>query len=595
MPVVSGRSLGQHGTALAFIRDRAPAAIPVMKTEATQVSSETQQTEKSGPAVLIVIPARGGSKGIPRKNLRALGGRPLLAWAVGRALDSRHDVDVVVSSDSEEILALAGKLGARAHRRRRALASDTSTLDEVVVGSYPEIVEITGRRYDVIVTLQPTCPLLTTASLDAAIDRLWSDPRLDTILSAANDTHLSWAKRDGRFVPLFAARVNRQQLEPVYRETGGLILCRESVLACGSRVGQNVSLFLLAGAEAVDIDTPEDWALCEWYLARRDILFVLAGYPDIGLGHVYNALTIADELVRHRIRFLVTRPSELAQEVLSAHHLEVHRQTSDDLTAEILALEPEVVINDRLDTSGDEIRRLTAAGKTVVNFEDLGEGAREAGLVVNAIYPEREPLPNHYFGPRYFCVRNEFLLTEARPVAESVRNVLVTFGGVDPNNLTRRVVSAIHEECRHRRISINVVAGRGYTALDSLRPYDGVVVDRAVSAMADRIRAADLAFTSAGRTIFEMAVLGTPAIVLAQNDRELTHFFASREHGFRHLGLGCLADEKVILEAFVELLDDPEERRRMSRRMLDNELRTGTARVVRLIEAAIGETCDSRS
>jgi len=557
------------------------------------VTSATQQGTRGGPSVLIVIPARGGSKGIPRKNLRALGGRPLLSWTVGRALDSRHDADVVVSSDAEEIAALAVKLGARVHRRQPSLATDAATLDEVIVGSYQEIVQITRRRYDVIVTLQPTSPLLTTASLDAAIDAFWADPSLDSMLSAADDTHLTWTRREGRFVPLYKARVNRQQLEPAYRETGGLILCRERVLGRGSRIGDRVSLFILSGPEAIDIDTAEDWALCEWYLAKRDILFVVAGYPEIGLGHVHNALTIADGLVRHRIRFLVTRPSALAQEVLSAHHFEVHRQSSDDLIAEILALGPEVVINDRLDTSAKEIRRLKAAGKIVVNFEDLGDGAPQADLVVNAIYPERESLPNHYFGPRHFCIRNEFVLTQPRPVRESVRSVLLTFGGVDPNNLTGRVVAAIYDECRRRDIAINVVTGGGYTAFDTLEPFDGIVIDRAVSDMADRIRGADLAFTSAGRTIFELAALGTPAIVLAQNEREMTHFFAYEEHGFRNLGLGTAANPESILRAFVELVDDFHERQRMSRRMLDNELRAGTERVIRLIETTIGDTCAS--
>jgi CMP-N-acetylneuraminic acid synthetase len=89
------------------------------------------------PAVFVIIPARGGSKGIPRKNLRALGGRPLIAYAIGTALESRHEPDVYVSSDDPEIVSVATKLGARIHRREPALADEASTLDEVVVAAYP--------------------------------------------------------------------------------------------------------------------------------------------------------------------------------------------------------------------------------------------------------------------------------------------------------------------------------------------------------------------------------------------------------------------------------------------------------------------------
>ena len=543
--------------------------------------------------ILVVIPARGGSKAIPRKNLRALAGRPLIAYAIETALSSRHPVDVVVTSDDEEILNVAGKLGAATHRRDPSLATDGATLDEVVAGTLADIEGEQGRSYELIVTLQPTSPLLAAATLDEAIDRLIAEPELDTILTAVDDTHLTWSKRGGTFEPNYARRVNRQELAPVYRETGGLIACRASTLAGGSRIGPRTTLLVVSGAEAIDIDTREDWALAEWSLSHHDILFVVAGDSEIGLGHAYNVMTIANEMVTHRVRFLVTSGSALARDVLAARHYEVHRQQTGDLVGEILQFRPDAVVNDRLDTPADEIQRLRAAGITVINFEDLGPGAAEADLVVNAIYPERDELPNHYFGARYFCLRTEFALTTPRPVTAEVRRVLVTFGGVDPNNLTRLVVEAIHDECAARGIELSVVAGRGYREADSLATFSDVAVDREVVDMADRIRAADLAFTSAGRTIFEIASLGTPAMVLAQNEREMTHLFASAEHGFCHLGLGSTVDRDRIRAAFVELVDDPARRRHMQEAMLDNEVRTGTATVVRLIEETL-ERHDTR-
>lgn len=547
------------------------------------------------PAVLVLIPARGGSKGIPRKNVRSLAGRPLISFAIGTALASRYQPDVVVSSDDTEILVLAEKLGARIHRRGAHLATDGATLDSVVVESYPEVAAAMGRAYEIIVTIQPTSPLLSAASLDKAIESLIEDPDLDTVVSAVDDTHLTWRRENGRYVPNYVARLNRQQLIPTYRETGGLIACRVRVLASGTRIGASVSLALLQGPEAIDIDTPDDWALCEWYLARRDILFVVAGYPEIGLGHIQNALTIANELVRHRVRFLVTAESDLAREAIEAHQYEVRQQITPDLLAEILESGADVVINDRLDTRAEEIEPLVRAGRTIINFEDLGDGARYAHLVINAIYPEGEALANHYFGPRFFCTRNEFLLTSPRPVAEVVRAVLVTFGGVDPTNATRRVLEAIAETCLERGIRLSVVAGRGYRQLDSLARFHNVTIDVAVADMADRIREADVVFTSAGRTVFEVAALGTPAIVLAQNERELTHFFASEEHGFVNLGLATAVSPGEIRAAFSALVDDPVRRERMHRRMLDNELRTGTVRVVQLIEATIGGAWNSQS
>jgi CMP-N-acetylneuraminic acid synthetase len=541
-----------------------------------------------GPAVLVLIPARGGSKGIPRKNLRTLGGRPLLSYSVRTALASRHRPDVVVTSEDPEILALARQLGARPLERASHLSGDRSTLDEVVVAAVEALARSRRPRPDIVVTIQPTSPLLTPASLDEAIDRLVADPSLETVLSVAQDRHLRWTRVAGGFAPAYRVRVNRQELPETFRETGGIIACRAAVLASGTRIGGKVAPLVLSGGEAVDIDTPQDWAVCEWYLSTRDVLFVVAGYSEIGLGHVHNALTVANELVRHRVRFLVTQGSELARDLIAARNYEVHLQATDDLAGEILTLGPDTVINDRLDTTSSEIRRLKAAGIKVVNFEDLGDGATEADLVFNAIYPEQQALPNHYYGGSYFCIRHEFVMTQPRPVVDSVTRVLVTFGGVDPNNLTRKVLEAVYDECRARGVAIEVVAGRGYEAFGTLADFPDAEVVRSAPDMAARIRAADIVFTSAGRTIFEVACLGSPAIVLAQNERELTHLFASEENGFRHLGLGTGVQLAAIRAAFVALADDLGLRQRMQARMLDNDLRAGTARVIGLIEGVIG-------
>lgn len=543
--------------------------------------------------VLVVIPARGGSKGIPRKNVRSLAGRPLLSYAIETALRSRYEPTVVVSSEDPEILALSAQLGASIHRRAPELATDSVTLDPVVQTAVRDVEATLGRSFDIVVTVQPTSPLLTVATLDEVIERLLDRPDLETVLTATEDTHLRWRRRPGepsRFEPLFTARLNRQELPATYRETGGVVACRRATLERGSRIGEAIDLVLVSGAEAIDIDGREDWALCEWYLTHRDIVFVVAGYPEIGLGHVYNAVAVANGLVRHRVRFLVTKPSQLAYDVLERLNFEVHRQRTDDLVADVLALRPQVVVNDRLDTDATEIRRLKEAGLVVINFEDLGEGAREADLVINAMYPERERVPNHYYGHRYVCLRPEFTLVRPRPISPTVERVTLTFGGTDPCNLTGRVLDAIYPICRERGIAVTVILGLGYSARATLLSRPGVEVVEAVSDMAMRLREADLVFTSAGRTTFEVAAVGTPAIVLAQNHRELTHFFASRTHGFRHLGLGTEVDPATIRRVFLQLIDRPELRRRMQERMLAQDLRSGTERVVRLLERVVNRT-----
>lgn len=536
--------------------------------------------------VLVVIPARGGSKGIPRKNLRRLGGRPLIAHAIEIARSSRHEPTVVVTSDDDEILAIARTLGATTLRRAAELSGDDATLDGTVHDAYRRAASDSAVPYEIVATVQPTSPLIRTATLDRAIDRLIEDPGLDTVISAADDRHLRWVRESGEYQPAYAERRNRQYLPEAFRETGGFLVTRAQHVTPESRIGPRVSLEVVEGAEAIDIDTIEDFLLCEAHLARRRVAFVVAGHPEIGLGHTQNALTLAHDFVSHELVFVVPDGHDLAAEVIRAHHYTVLRQEGTSLDQVVMGVEPDVVINDILDTDEAYVRSLKAGGAVVINFEDLGDGARHADLVVNAIYPEREALPNHHFGPRYFLARSEFLLGPEPELRPSVDRVLVTFGGTDPADLTRRVIDAIAPYCGERSIAIDVVLGRGY-AHDRPRSSGVVTVHDSVGNMAEFMRQADVAFTSAGRTVFELALVGVPSVILAQNDRELTHLFASAENGFLNLGRGDSCPPARVLDALARLVADPAFRRRMHDLMRMTDLRGGRERVVSLVEDAI--------
>jgi len=534
--------------------------------------------------ILAIIPARGGSKGIPRKNLRALAGRPLIAYSIATVLASRYHLDVFVSTDDEEIATIARKLGAGVIVRDTEFARDQTTLDPVIYDALQQARHMTGKDYEFVATVQPTSPLLRTHSLDAAIDRLLDDSELETVISAKENTHLTWRKSGERYMPNYEKRINRQYLPAVFQETGGFLITRANLVTQHSRIGSNVDLVVLSQGEAIDIDSQDDWSLCEYYLKRKFVLFVVAGNSKIGLGHVYNTLLMASDLVRHRIEFLVDSSSELARQKIAINNYTVHMQDGAELIENIRSLRPDVVVNDRLDTSAEYVKQLKAEGIAVINFEDLGPGAKYADLVINAIYPEQDVLPGHYFGPKFFLLRDEFVLTHPRPVSYQVRRVLLSFGGVDPNNLTCKVISSIYHECRREGIKIVVAAGFGYVAFNTLERFEGIEVYQDSQSIADLIRDADLVFTSAGRTTYEIASQHKPAIVLAQNAREMTHFFASPQFGFYNLGLGSDCSEEQIRMVFCNIIGDYEFRCEMSKLMAEIDLSQGRVRTLRLIQ-----------
>ena len=539
--------------------------------------------------ILVVIPARGGSKGIPRKNLRLLNGKPLIYYSIKTAVASKYNLDVYVSSEDDEILNTAIQFGSKVHKRDQSIADDKTTLDPVIYDCYLHAKDIENKEYDFIVTMQPTSPLLKTSSLDSAIEKAILNKNIETVIASKDDTHLSWRKEDNKYLPNYEKRVNRQYLTPTFTETGGFFITRKDIISENNRIGEKVELHVLSNGEEIDIDTYEDWNLCEYHLKRKHILFVVTGNNEVGLGHVYNTLLIANDILNHKITFLVAKDSQMAYEKIASKNYPVLIQENNNIIDDIKNLNPDLVINDRLDTSKEYMQDLKDLNLKIVNFEDLGDGAKKADLVINAIYPEKQVLPNHYFGHDYFILRDEFIFSTQKKDIDKVENILITFGGVDPNNYTKKVIETIYDYCQIHKITITVIAGFGYTEYDSLSVFKNIEIKENVTNISSYMHKANLIFTSAGRTTYEIASIGTPSIVMAQNERELTHFFASSEFGFLNLGLGYNISNKDLYNSFVELVESNESRRYMNQLMTKINLKNGRKIVIKLIQNLIEE------
>ena len=534
--------------------------------------------------VLAVIPARGGSKGIPRKNLRILAGKPLIWYIINAAKKARSVDRVVVTTEDEEIALVAQRFGAEVVQRPPELAGDAVPLDPVVDHAV-RTVEESGFQPDIVLTLQPTSPLLKPQSIDRAVEILASG-EAETVISVIDRTHLYWTvDEEGRYRPLYKERLNRQYLPPLFQETGGIIGSVRRVVTPKSRIGEKLTLIELSRDEAVDIDSDLDWWVVEKLLQRRRIVFRVDGYREIGLGHVYRTLTLAHRILDHEILFLMDSRYPLGIRLVRDRNYRVVEFSGDPVRA-LEELKPDLVINDILDTEEDYIRALKARGFFVVNFEDLGPGALLADVVINALYSDPLPKPRHYYGPEYVCLREEFYSAQPRPLRRTVNRVLVTFGGTDPANLTAKALRALDRV--EGDFSVTCVLGLGYShtaGLEKLLPTlkRKVTVRRNIRSMSEEIRRADLAVTSAGRTVYEMAALGTPTVVMAQNEREMRHLFANAEHGVANLGLGTRVSEEELVAKLRELVNDFEVRAEMRERMLAVDLRSSVENVLRVI------------
>lgn len=537
--------------------------------------------------VLAVIPARGGSKGIPRKNVRLMKGQPLIAYSIRNAMECRWIDDVVVSSDDEEIRKIAGGCGVEVMDRDSALAQDAVTLDPVIYDAVCRMEQRKNCTYDVVVTLQATSPLLSVQTLDRAMES-FLESEWDTYISAVNAPHLSWTLRDGVCVPNYEKRLNRQQLPPNYLETGAFLITRRAWVTENGRIGQKVNVYEMPEEEAVDIDTMEDWVLCEHALNKKRIVFRADGYKERGMGHIYHCLTLAYHLTGHEIMFVSLRRHEEGIEKLREAHMPLYIiEREEDFYSFLEDWKPDVVVNDCLDTQKEYMQELKKRVKRVVTIEDVGPGARYADAVINALYEDDRPGESYYWGADYVCLRDEFELAQPGIYRERAEQVAVIFGGTDPSNFTRRIyelADKIHES--YPGLVFHFIAGSGYdlnaNGIED-RPEQGIIVEQNVKRISEIFAASDIAFTSQGRTVYELAAMGVPAIVMAQNEREMRHTFAQMNNGFLNLGLGSRVSDETIEHTLRFLLDTPQIRSEMRELMLRHNLKKGIDRVIGLI------------
>ncbi|HET6899268.1 MAG TPA: acylneuraminate cytidylyltransferase family protein [Vicinamibacteria bacterium] len=228
--------------------------------------------------VLAIVPARGGSKSIPRKNLRLLAGVPLLAWSVAAALSSRRVGRVIVSTDDEEMREAAVAAGAEApFLRPRALAEDETPDLPVFVHALEWLEREEGYRPEIVVQLRPTSPLRPPHLVDAAVDALASRPGAHsarTVCPPAQNPYKMWRERGGWMRPLLgdagpeAYNRPRQILPQTLWQTGHVdAIHRDTILRRRSMTGTRVVPVLVEPSYAIDIDTFDQWAAAEWLLA----------------------------------------------------------------------------------------------------------------------------------------------------------------------------------------------------------------------------------------------------------------------------------------------------------------------------------------
>ena len=532
---------------------------------------------KNKMKILAVIPARAGSKGIPNKNIRLIHNKPLIYYAIQNALNSRYITDVVVSTDSPEVEIIASQMNVNVKKRNIALCGDSITLDSVVndVAS--------GYDCDYVVTMQPTSPTLTATTLDNAIEYTIKN-ELDTLISVVNHPHLSWGDEQGKRIPNYSKRLNRQYLPPYYLETGAFLISKAEVVTSHSRIGKKVDVYVIPEEEAIDIDTFSDLMVADVLLQKKKVAIYVNGNNKRGLGHIYRALEIADEFYTKPDIYYDINQTNVKMFGFTTHNL-IGVNGFGELLSKLQEKEYNLLINDVLTTSIDYMIAIkkTLPNAKIVNFEDDGEGILKADLVFNALLSD-DDMKHVYSGEKYYISGKTFMFYEPIRIKEKVEKVFISFGGADPQNYSDRLLNIICKE-EYKDYKFTVVLGRAKFNVEELlkyNVYDNIEVLYDVANMPELMSSCDIGVTSRGRTGYELAMLGIPTIAMAQNKREEKHGFVCNENGFDYIGLN---PEDEVIEANLKMYLSMGERgrKKYQEMLLKHDLRNGRKRVMALI------------
>lgn len=531
--------------------------------------------------ILAIIPARAGSKGIPNKNIRIINGKPLIYYSINNALNSKYITDVIVTTDSEPVRIIANQMGATYKARNTELCGDAVTLDSVIYDAIPK-----DKEWDYIVTMQPTSPTLKVETLDKAIEYAINND-LDTVISAINAPHLTWGEKDGKKVPNYIERLNRQYLPPCYFETGAFVISKANIVTEKTRIGSKVDVYEVSENESVDVDTFADLQNVALALSVPKVAIYVNGNNKRGTGHIYRVLELADEFYSKPDIYYDINQTDVKTFGTTTHNL-IPVNGIAELFERCKENQYSIFINDILTTSLDYmigLKSVLPKSTKIVNFEDDGEGITQADAVFNALYSESE-LDNVYSGEKYYICPKSFLFFNPIRIKENVQNILITFGGADPQNYTDRILNMITKD-EYKNYNFTVVLGKSKSNVDELMKYDQyahINVLHDVKNMPELMSNTDIAITSRGRTGYELAMLGIPSIAMSQNKREEKHGFVSEENGFSYIGLNP-SDEIIegTLKMYLSL--SQESRQELQNKLLEHELKDGRKRIINIINS----------
>ena len=517
--------------------------------------------------LLLVIPAIKKNAVIPDQLVKKLNGITLIQRAINTAKEITNNIFII--TDSEEISLIAERNGIKYHKDAKLKLSSDNILDITL-----EVVKDFG--YDNILLYRANTPLVNSDILKSAYSDFLEN-RESVLTSIKNMDRELLSYKDGSLAKIKENFVQELKAFYIFKNTLSKYSFRP---------------FLIDEEYSIEIKNYQDWWICEKILQRKRIVFNVIGSLEIGMGHIYHSLALAHEISDHEIIFVCHEKYEIAVDKIASMDYKVI--STKNILNSILGLKPNLVINDMLNTDSKYIQSLKKNGIKVVNFEDLGSGSQYADLVFNELYDEPQLQGDNYlWGYRYLALRDEFYNATPHQFNEEVNSVLITFGGTDQNNLTLLTLQSILPLCEKRNIKIYIVCGGGYLFKDELESYletelyKNIEFTYASGVISQIMEKTQIAISSNGRTVYELADMNIPSIIISHHQREATHSFASLEKGFINLGVMDNNITNKIEKNFLKLIEDRDYRELLYMNIKRYSFRKNKEKVIKKIMSLI--------
>ena len=226
---------------------------------------------RSKAKVCAIIPARGGSKGIPMKNVKKICGKPLVSYTIEAAVKSKIFDRIIVSTDNPSIKRVSERSGAEVVVRPKKLATSKASTESAMQHVVDVLLKKEQYSPDVIMLLQPTSPLRTAEDIKKAYNKFKRE-RADSLLSVTSHVNFIWKQTKQKVYSLnydFLKRPRKQDVKDQFRENGAIYITKYAVFRkYKNRLGGRIGFYLMKEAQSIEVDSPVDLKIVEQYLSQ---------------------------------------------------------------------------------------------------------------------------------------------------------------------------------------------------------------------------------------------------------------------------------------------------------------------------------------